>query len=209
MKMSLKSVLKATAPATRTEKEGWAEGFKFQAQLTCVNAICFFHTAWVKGRLSAVTSSSLGTVSKFHNLGIIEGELFYVFFFDFLCLPKNNVISGEVLKGLNVVTKHLQKIFSLKYVNIFLSVVQITVFNFAQKLQMFLFIFILNLCSDKKKHFILGIGRNSLFVKLSSSSTLHTLQRLWKLRLLHVFRYLIYLCIESNNILLAYADFSM
>lgn len=55
------------------------------------------------------------------------------------------------MKGLNVVTKHLQKIFSLKYVNIFLSVVQITVFNFAQKLQRFLFIFILNLCSNLKK----------------------------------------------------------
>lgn len=47
------------------------------------------------------------------------------------------MISGEVLKGLNVVTKHLQKIFSLKYVNIFLSMVQIAVFNFAEKLQSF------------------------------------------------------------------------
>lgn len=63
-------------------------------------------------------------------------KLFYILFFDFLLyLHKNNVISGEVLKGLNVVTKHLQKIFSLKYVNIFLSMVQIAVFNFAGKLQ--------------------------------------------------------------------------
>lgn len=76
------------------------------------------------------------------------------------------MISGEVLKGLNVVTKHLQKIFILKYVNIFLSVVQIAAFNFAEKLQRFLFIFILNLCSDEK-NFTSGSGRNYFFLKLS------------------------------------------
>lgn len=76
------------------------------------------------------------------------------------------MISGEVLKGLNVVTKHLQKLFSLKYVNIFLSVVQIAVFNFAEKLQRFLFIFILKLCSDEK-HFASESERNYLFLKLS------------------------------------------
>lgn len=71
-----------------------------------------------------------------------------------------------MLKGLNVVTKHLQKIFSLKYVNIFLSVIQIAVFNFAEKLQRFPFIFILNVCSDER-HFTPGSGRNYLFLKLS------------------------------------------
>lgn len=146
-----KSDLKTTSPVTQMEKEGWAEGFRFGAQLTRVGAICFFHTAGVTGRLSAVTSSFLDADSSFHNLQIIEVELFYILFFDFLLyLLKNNVISGEVLKGLNVVTKHLRKIFSLKYVNIFLSVVQIAVFNFAEKSQRFLFIFTLKLCSYEK-----------------------------------------------------------
>ena len=76
------------------------------------------------------------------------------------------MILGEVLKGLNVVAKHLQKIFSLKYVNTFLSVVQIALCNFAEKLQRFLFIFILNLCFDEK-NFTSRSGRNHLFLKLS------------------------------------------
>lgn len=76
------------------------------------------------------------------------------------------MISGEVLKGLNVVTKHLQKIFSPKYVNIFLSMVQIAVFNFAEKLQRIFKFFILNLCSDEKP-FTSGSRRNYLFLKLS------------------------------------------